>query len=679
MRESDRVFIKKTIEDTIEKKLENFLKKNDEQNKKFQQDLISRNDKDKKQVLDNLRKRDNKGQNTMAQKFERLKLESDKMAKSGGRTLREGVEDVRYGARRVVGSVVGGVDDAIKSVASITPETAMLYNVVRGLIGAGYNITSGIIGGTGNIAWGGLKGLFGLTKGALGLGSRGVASLLGASTKLFGNLNNKDDNNDNTSVQIKGKNKSTALTQNDNTDTTVGAKGVLKQKSKTGQQLNAFIKASGAKDKLFKTTSTILTKGLGGLGATLNLVSKSVGFIANNSKMILGGVTLGVLALLALKGWIEDGGLERLLDDALNKRNKKPHNTGDNTVKIGSPGNTTNDDMKKFISGLQGQSAGLGVSYDSVTIEKGMYGQAQIFDTRNKAIQDLNLRGRTRNAASSFANATNFQITKINNTDGLPLAFPFMTIIRDKYYKDIADKDQNKSNQCDIKLERVVKLGNNPQIIITNLNHVGFAKDQKIPKDTYIGDLGPDSVIIGDWKNFISPKTKGEKQMNAKEYWNSNKGTFAENYRKYRTPQMATALQQETEKAAKDTYSSNLSLLDKGMNKATDAYTGSEQNHNEYSGDTSVDINGNPTNTPQNNVNNGNESSNKANDQQEKLNQPKQIPQPTSNKTNNKDDVNGKTVGYVNTISTPDQYSTMLNAQEIGSAFSSRQTDSMFA
>ena len=660
MRESDKVFIKKTIEDTIDKKLDKFLRDNEKQNKKFQESLLSRNEKDKKQVLDNLRQRDEKGQNTLAQKIERLRLESDKITKSGGQSIKDGVHDIQSGARMVTGSVVGGVDRAISTVAQITPETAMLYNIVRGLIGAGFDITSGVLKGGGRIAWGGLKGLFGLTKGAVGLGGKGVSALLKASNKMFGNETQEETQD--TPFTFKEKRIPTPQPTNDLDQpqpAEQSSTNMLKQKSKTSEQLDEMIKQGEKRDKTSKTTTQLLTKGLQGIGDTLSIVGKGIELIASKSKLILGGVLLGAVALLAIKGWIDEGGLDKLTNKI-----KQSMGPGRNKKSIEEANNYINNELNKIknnTKALDDQDAKFKVGATTNINSKTTYGTPQpgstyipeFHEVDTKQLQQQGLTEKQAQRYKNYEQAT--KLTKFNNTQqGQTLSFPFETTVSQEW--------KYKLGNVDFKDIRVTKTNSNgsQQFLIFTKAYANTVKTGKVAANATIAKLAPGSICLGDYNSFTN-KQEGKTRYQStveKESARISKKAMEIQDKPYHTPGV-DVLDKKL-----DEMSGNIVNMDSNYVQQMAGFGGSKEPTN------------NNTTPPKNKVSESNQSSEATKKQQQQINGQQNKKSTSSNGGGQSNPTQGQNkTTVIPDGNTPTTYSTQMNTSEIQGASANRMVD----
>ena len=168
--DDDKKFIKNTINDA----LSNFEAKTESKRKLFD---LKRQEEDKKareEYLKELKERDAKGEATIAQKFEMLKLSVDN-------AIPEDLKDAWSGSKQAIGKGANqlgkGLSTINKKIMMSNPLTAMLYNN-RDLFGAGFNIAAGGL----KMGWGALKGLGTGAAGATGAGAAGASGAASSSS-----------------------------------------------------------------------------------------------------------------------------------------------------------------------------------------------------------------------------------------------------------------------------------------------------------------------------------------------------------------------------------------------------------------------------------------------------------------------------------------------------------------
>ena len=115
--DESKKFIKDTIEDAIDKKLDDRDKKSAAQKRIEDLKNEKKSLEDRKKLLAELQERDKKGENTIAQKFEMLKLSVDN-------AIPQDLKDAYSGASKTIGS---GVSQVGKGLGHLT-QKAMLSN-----------------------------------------------------------------------------------------------------------------------------------------------------------------------------------------------------------------------------------------------------------------------------------------------------------------------------------------------------------------------------------------------------------------------------------------------------------------------------------------------------------------------------------------------------------------------
>lgn len=311
--DDDKKFIKESIDNAIEKKLTDHIKKTEARKRLEQLDYEKRSKEDREKLLAELQERDKRGENTLAQRFEMLKLTIDTAIPDDVKdALRDTSKTIGKGASQV-GKGLGTIN---RKLMLSNPITAMLYNN-RDLLGAGWDIAAG----GAKMAWGGIKGA-----------AQGAAGLFNMAMNARKAKENSEEANENT--EDKKIRKFGNLFTGADRDIQSGLGGILEEKKDWQKQIDDlhkwYLKDYKQSQKLAKSNNEILSKGLGGLGKGMEAVKGFVDIIQSKQKLILGAVMLGAVAILGLAAWFKSGNLQKLIIEALHGRvGTKNTNTND--------------------------------------------------------------------------------------------------------------------------------------------------------------------------------------------------------------------------------------------------------------------------------------------------------------------------------------------------------------
>lgn len=381
--DNSKKFIKETIEDAIDKKLDDRDKKTQAGKRLDDLKYEKRSLEDRKKLLAELQTRDKKGENTIAQKFEMMKLAVDNV-------IPQDIKDAYKSSAKTIGngaSQIGqGINHLTERAMLSNPITAFLYNN-RDILGAVGDI--GI--GTAKMGWGALKGI---GHGALGLANSAI--------NLFKPKQEDEDTEEETEkLNIKPP----IFNGNDNNG---GITKIAKQKAdwqiKIDKIHEVVTKLSIGNTK----SSSLLAKGLKGINDSMNAVKGFVDTIVAKQKLILGGVMLGTVAILGLAMWFQNGGLKSLVN-SLNPNGQK---NNENFEALHNTVVTTGMEGKDLAPILRKQAVNLG-GLDS---------------TKTTTMSNENLSKLT----SGKVKASDKRDGKIFNTGGklTPVLAPFKGIVR---------------------------------------------------------------------------------------------------------------------------------------------------------------------------------------------------------------------------------------------------------
>lgn len=305
--------------------------------------------KDKEDLLNALLERDKKGEATLAQKFEMLKLTIDKSIP----------DDFKEGSAALGKSLKGGASQAGRGLAHLNerlmmsnPITAMLYQN-RDLLGAGWDIAAGTL----KMGLGAAQGI-----------GRGVASVLNSAVNLFKKKNQK--------AVEEGEEEKPQIEETPTGNYTPKEENNIEGEKSTAEKINEihewifkdFAKFNQEQDKEQKTNNSILSKGLSGLGKTMQSISGVMEVLQAKQKLIVGGLTIGVLAIVALAAWLKGKfnktGIPGLHDKDPEKEDLNPAKY---TNKIGESIDSSilkGDDYKNFLETNKNKFTGIASSTD---------------------------------------------------------------------------------------------------------------------------------------------------------------------------------------------------------------------------------------------------------------------------------------------------------------------------
>ena len=293
--DESKKFIKDTIEDAIDKKLDDRDKKSAAQKRIEDLKNEKKSLEDRKKLLAELQERDKKGENTIAQKFEMLKLSVDN-------AIPQDLKDAYSGASKTIGSgasqVGKGLGHLTQKAMLSNPLTAFLYQN-RDVFGAVGDI--GI--GAAKMGWGAVKGI--------GHGALGLANTAMNMFKPKEEEQTEEEEYELPKTLFGGKEESL-------TDKLADEQQDWQKKI---NQMHKILTQDLSKEQ--KKSSDIMSKGLGGLNKTMEAIKGFTDVIASKQKLILGGVLLGAAAIVGLAAWFKSGGLLNILRAGQNKINEK--------------------------------------------------------------------------------------------------------------------------------------------------------------------------------------------------------------------------------------------------------------------------------------------------------------------------------------------------------------------
>lgn len=290
LNDKDKEFIKKTVDDAISK--------SDKANERKMSDAIKSNNakqetqakKDRQETLEYLNK---VGVLTLAEKIELLKNNLTKEIKE---TVKEAVpEDLSKNLKETFKTSGSNIGKGLKQ------GTDSIKSLMRG----------DILGGMSSALSGSINAGIGLAQGATGIvggavsAAGAVGSIISAKSKMAQAKKKKLKANEDGSFTELGAVKDEAPKQTALENTT---KIIESQQTKVVEQSEE------------KTTTGILKKGLGGLSKGLEAANVLLTGLAAKQKIILSSIGLGVVGILALVGWFENGGMENLINKIVKEK-----------------------------------------------------------------------------------------------------------------------------------------------------------------------------------------------------------------------------------------------------------------------------------------------------------------------------------------------------------------------
>lgn len=277
----------------IGKKLQELYKKDEER-------------EDTKKYLEELKNKNDNGEATIAQKIEMLSL-----------NLKTAIpDDFKIAMKETSASMKKGANQAISGANHLVGR-AMMTNPLTALLWQNRDIAKAMW----DMGMGGAK-ILGSAIGGIG---RGAAGLVNASVNMF-----KKKDKPKTEEEVPEQEETPRSVIDSDND----LEDLSEEEKSTAQKINElhdlFFKGKffQKQEKEEKQRQNILSKGLSGLGKSMQAVNKVIEVIAAKQKLILGGLMLGAVGILALVGWFKDGGFERLIDrlNPKNEHNKKNEN-----------------------------------------------------------------------------------------------------------------------------------------------------------------------------------------------------------------------------------------------------------------------------------------------------------------------------------------------------------------
>lgn len=585
--DDDKKFIKDTINDAIDSKLESYEAKTESKQRLNELKKEKQEKEDRKALIAELRDRDKKGENTLAQKMELLKLSVDNVIP----------KDVKNALSAAGKGVQSGASQIGSGISHLTGK-AMMTNPLTALLWQNRDIFKAL----GDIGIGGLK--------------VGASVLGGASGAVFGALGSlfnrgKGDSQEDTEPKESKKKKVVTIGKGDKVEVVEeneGAAALLEEKKNWKKQIDEIHKEvtqdlkDATRDR--KSGNMILSKGLDGLKGSMDKVKEFTSEIASKSKAILAGVLLAGVGILALVGWFKGGGLVNLFNKVVNKKNpnvtKVPEAFKETQI---TPDQSNESVIKDVITPNNNNIDSLGTTH-----KFGVHHTKFTNYAKSAGVSENILNNKVNPDAGSN------MLTDVNASQKTLLTFDFPVMVHRNYLENDKVHLSLRILRCymDERTKKYVPiqnmtlngvhgaLDNYVSITVTRALKQLVPKQRGIPNNTPIALMDTDYKILGDLTRFLSANEAGmitgDEATNRVDFVKSHnqfKETFAGNYDKFRDE--ATKNQQKTQadKRAKG-YKTTETL--KGAKEAvTDLFSGSEDKQKDSLQTTTDDVSGEKT------------------------------------------------------------------------------------
>lgn len=524
LNDKDKEFIKKTVDDAISK--------SDKANERKMSDAIKSNNakqetqakKDRQETLEYLNK---VGVLTLAEKIELLKNNLTKEIKE---TVKEAVpEDLSKNLKETFKTSGSNIGKGLKQ------GTDSIKSLMRG----------DILGGMSSALSGSINAGIGLAQGATGIvggavsAAGAVGSIISAKSKMAQAKKKKLKANEDGSFTELGAVKDEAPKQTALENTT---KIIESQQTKVVEQSEE------------KTTTGILKKGLGGLSKGLEAANVLLTGLAAKQKIILSSIGLGVVGILALVGWFENGGMAKMLKQHLNPKSGSNSSEGkwDNAAfeNFKYTQNAVISDNKEIKKQLQNTDA---TKFNKISRPRKIE-----FNNMQELTQSIGISNSDIDEFWTQNKGKNVQIA--DNTEPVALFFPFDI----KITKVVGSINEN-SKYVSLELQRL-SLKKNPTIQITKVIQQLWPVSTKVPKNTPIAIVDKNYAIVGDWRKFV--QNEQEFIDNLK----TNKQQAIENYDTNRTKEIQEEHLKSATKQAEKMYNAQFKHGDNLLENWTDQY-----------------------------------------------------------------------------------------------------------
>lgn len=549
LNDDDKKFIKKTVDDAVDKKTTSFEKSAaNEKSSRLKAQIEER--KERQAYLKQLKELQTNGDATMAQKFELMKEEiNSKISQDIKDTVKTTMDTVGKGANAVgrgVGKATSGVDSLITRMASINPILAALYSGTKGVTRDIWNIGAGSV----QAALGGAQMAWGAGKAAVGL----VGSTMNSMRNMY--LKRKAKNQPQQEPEMEMETPLPATPQEEQQEQpNLELPSLLPEQESTSESLKDMQKrikeiheatVKGKKEQEDGMKSQL--KSLAGMQKTMQMVNQVMAVLKTKQALIVTGVTLGAAAIVALLIWLRNrfknqiynptnnpDGLTLTPTDNADKSNKlKEQSESTNT------GNETNDELVNKIK----QSGGIKQSdYTKFTNKKDkeisqLHNEGKITKSQYQLMVGATGGVGGKRGYIGSANDLNSELTEFTGeTETNVIQFPVPTKV---LYKNDATGDsaivvQNTKNKERITVSNILEL-------IANLN-------QEYPPNTPLAIAGGSYKISGNLKKFLNDQSYEE---NINKNKNNNWETTIQQLNEQRTEKDIKKKQKQEKKDSKE-------------------------------------------------------------------------------------------------------------------------------
>ena len=456
----------------IGKKLQELYKKDEER-------------EDTKKYLEELKNKNDNGEATIAQKIEMLSL-----------NLKTAIpDDFKVAMKETSASMKKGANQAISGASHLVGR-AMMTNPLTALLWQNRDIAKAMW----DMGMGGAK-ILGSAIGGIG---RGAAGLVNASINMF-----KKKDKPKTEEEVPEQEETPRSVIDSDND----LEDLSEEEKSTAQKINElhdlFFKGKffQKQEKEEKQRQNILSKGLSGLGKSMQAVNKVIEVIAAKQKLILGGLMLGAVGILALVGWLKDGGMNDLINKVkegfATEGGKKARKKADNYVENQfAQIKTDTQEYNKFLKDSDFQK-GIDVSKQSYFVPSG--------DSRTPEFlraDDMYNRLQKENKTTEQSNKNVFNILKLgtvsakerrSNIKGtIDLKFPFEVGIWHIYEED--------EEHCGILIGRTFKRSDVRYLYFTRALKASVNSTKTFKKNERVAILDAEYRVYGDWDSFYDIK-----------------------------------------------------------------------------------------------------------------------------------------------------------------------------
>ena len=277
---------------------------------------------DRDKYIDELLTKKDKGEATLAEKVELIKASLDKKLP----------DDFKDGMKAMTDTMKKGGSQAMQGISHLTGRI-MMSNPLTAMLWENRDVLKAV----GDIGLGGLK----MGAGLLGAVGKGTAGILKASVNLF-KKKKKQKIEDSVPEQDEVVEKTgSAETAEEITDEKSSAQKITEIHDLffKGDFFKALEKQDEPKEREARNRQSVLSKGLAGIGKTMQVISGVIETIMAKQKLILGGLMIGAMGILALIGWLKNkfGSIENMINgfkDKVGFKESTPETTPQDTYEV---------------------------------------------------------------------------------------------------------------------------------------------------------------------------------------------------------------------------------------------------------------------------------------------------------------------------------------------------------